>query len=56
VWKHRRDREDTTTDPGFDYEAWKVKHTAFANEAVPKWTAAVKNEFGNAKTKYACVG
>lgn len=56
MWKHRKDRNDKTTDPGFDYEAWKVKHTAFADEAVPKWIAAVKQQFGKPQTKYACVG
>lgn len=56
VWKHRKDRNDKTTDPSFDYEAWKVKHTAFADVAVPRWVAAVKEKFGKPETKYACVG
>jgi hypothetical protein len=56
VWKHRKDRFDTTTDPGFDYEAWKAKHITFADEAVPKWVEAVKKEYGKPETKYACVG
>jgi len=56
VWKHRKNRHDRETDPNFDYEAWKVKHTNFANEAVPKWVEAVKAEYGKENTKYACVG
>ncbi|KAL4966417.1 Alpha/Beta hydrolase protein [Aspergillus stella-maris] len=55
VWKHRKNRHDKS-NPNFDYEAWKNKHTAFANEAVPRWVEAVKREFGRAETKYACVG
>ncbi|KAJ7056259.1 Alpha/Beta hydrolase protein [Mycena amicta] len=53
---HRKDRHDTTTEPGFDYEAWKAKHQAFAAVAVPKWIAEVKEKFGTPSTKYACVG
>jgi hypothetical protein len=56
VWKHRKDRSDTTTEPGFDYQAWLGKHTAFADEVVPKWVEAVKKEYGSPSTKYACVG
>ncbi|KAF2477340.1 NAD(P)-binding protein [Lindgomyces ingoldianus] len=56
VWKHRKDRHDRTTEPDFDYEAWKKKHTSFAKEVVPKWVAAVKQEYGKPATKYACVG
>ncbi|KAF2172045.1 hypothetical protein M409DRAFT_63541 [Zasmidium cellare ATCC 36951] len=56
VWKHRRNRSDTTSDPGFDYEAWKRKHTAFADSVVPKWISAVKEQFGTTSTRYACVG
>ncbi|KAK5047269.1 hypothetical protein LTR84_006791 [Exophiala bonariae] len=55
VWKHRKDRNDNS-DPNFDYEAWKVKHITFADEAVPKWVTEVKSKFGNSDTKYACVG
>jgi len=55
VWKHRKDRNDRS-EPGFDYEAWKVKHTTFADEAVPKWVKEVKESYGHAETKYACVG
>lgn len=56
VWKHRKDKNDTTTEPNFDYEAWKAKHIAFADEAVPKWVEAVKQQHGSSSTKYACVG
>jgi dienelactone hydrolase len=56
VWKHRKSRDDRETEPDFDYEAWKKKHTAFADENVPIWVAAVKKEFGKPGTKYACVG
>lgn len=55
VWKHRKDRHDRT-DPDFDYEAWKKKHTADADEYVTKWVARVKAQYGSEKTKYACVG
>ena len=55
VWKHRKNRHDSQ-DPNFDYEAWKKKHTAFADVAVPKWVQAVREGFGKASTKYACVG
>lgn len=56
VWKHRKNRHDKTTDPGFDYEAWKAKHTAFADVAVPKWFEAVKEQYGKAGRQWACVG
>ncbi|KUJ08229.1 alpha/beta-hydrolase [Mollisia scopiformis] len=56
VWKHRKDRNDTTTDPGFDYEAWKTKHMAFADRVVPGWIEEVKRHYGKPNTKYACVG
>ncbi|KAK7702625.1 hypothetical protein SLS64_009588 [Diaporthe eres] len=45
VWKHRKDRHDTTTEPDFDYEAWKKKHQGFAAEAVPGWVDAVKAKY-----------
>nr|RBQ91263.1 hypothetical protein FVER53263_13894 [Fusarium verticillioides] len=54
VWKHRKDRH--TQNPDFDYEAWKRKHTAFADVAVPKWVAAVKKSYGTNTAKFACVG
>ncbi|KAM6529042.1 hypothetical protein FALCPG4_009994 [Fusarium falciforme] len=54
VWKHRKDRH--THNPDFDYEAWKRKHTAFADAAVPKWVDAVKKSYGASTTKFACVG
>lgn len=56
VWKHRQDRHDTTTEPNFDFEAWKKKHQDFAAEAVPGWADAVKAKYGTPGTKYACVG
>ncbi|KAJ5698351.1 hypothetical protein N7462_000356 [Penicillium macrosclerotiorum] len=55
VWKHRRNRHDRS-NPGFDYEAWKQKHMAFADEAVPQWIEEVKHIYGKPSTKYACVG
>ncbi|OJJ61882.1 hypothetical protein ASPSYDRAFT_75877 [Aspergillus sydowii CBS 593.65] len=55
VWKHRRDRHDHS-NPDFDYEAWKQKHMAFADEAVPRWVDEVKRTYGQSSTKYACVG
>ncbi|KAH0372754.1 dienelactone hydrolase, partial [Aureobasidium melanogenum] len=55
VWKHRKNRHDNS-DPDFDYETWKKKHTAFADEAVPKWVKAVQEGYGKESTKYACVG
>lgn len=54
VWKHRWDRHEV--NPEFDYQAWKQKHTAFADECVPKWVDAVKQQYGSEGTKYACVG
>ncbi|KAF2106507.1 Alpha/Beta hydrolase protein [Lophiotrema nucula] len=56
VFMHRKHKDDKETDPNFDYEAWKKKHTAFANEAVPKWIEAAKAEYGTPKSKFACVG
>lgn len=56
VYLHRKDRNDTATEPGFDYEAWKAKHTAFANEATPGWVKEVKAKYGKPNTKFACVG
>jgi len=56
VWKHRKDRNDKTTDPDFDYEAWMKKHMAFADEAVPGWVKEAKARYGKPDTKYACVG
>ncbi|KAI0975709.1 alpha/beta-hydrolase [Xylaria arbuscula] len=56
VWKHRKDRHDKTTDPSFDYEAWKKKHIEFANEAVPRWVTTVVAQYGKANSKIACIG
>ncbi|KAF7311829.1 Dienelactone hydrolase [Mycena indigotica] len=56
VTLHRKERGDTTMEPSFDFEAWKAKHQAFAQVAVPKWIAEVKAKYGSADTKYACVG
>lgn len=56
MWKHRKNRNDTTTEPDFDYEAWKKKHMAFSDEAVPRWVEEVKAKYGTAETKFACVG
>ncbi|KAI0448773.1 hypothetical protein F5B21DRAFT_518683 [Xylaria acuta] len=55
VWKHRKDRHDDS-DPSFDYEAWKKKHIAFADMAVPIWADAVLAQYGRPDTKFACVG
>ncbi|KAK5560181.1 hypothetical protein LTR46_001931 [Exophiala xenobiotica] len=55
VWKHRKNRNDRS-NPDFDYEAWKKKHTTFADQVVPSWVETVKAQFGRATTKYACVG
>lgn len=55
VWKHRKNRLDKS-DPTFDYEAWKRKHIAFADAAVPRWVQAAKAQYGSVGTKYACVG
>ncbi|KAK5174344.1 uncharacterized protein LTR77_001424 [Saxophila tyrrhenica] len=56
VWKHRKHRKDTTTEPNFDYEAWKAKHMAFSKDAVPAWVKAVKEKYGKPGIKFACVG
>lgn len=42
--------------PGFDFEAWKEKHAAFAEKKVPEWAKEVKQMYGKPNTKYACVG
>ncbi|KAL5312819.1 hypothetical protein ACEPPN_019245 [Leptodophora sp. 'Broadleaf-Isolate-01'] len=55
VWKHRKDRNDRS-NPDFDYEGWKKKHTAFADVAVQKWVKEVKEAYGQPNTKYVCVG
>ncbi|KAI4593148.1 hypothetical protein KJ359_010072 [Pestalotiopsis sp. 9143b] len=56
VTKHRRDRHDTATEPDFDFEAWKLKHTRFSDQAVPQWVKAVRETYGKPQTKFACVG
>lgn len=56
MYLHRKNRQDTTTEPGFDYEAWKAKHIAFADKAVPKWVDEVKVKFNKSGRKFACVG
>ncbi|KAL8377859.1 hypothetical protein RB595_008511 [Gaeumannomyces hyphopodioides] len=55
VWKHRKNRHDNS-DSDFDYEAWKRKHTAFADEAVPKWVKAVKDQHSGNDARFVCVG
>ncbi|KAL4937914.1 hypothetical protein BDV06DRAFT_215512 [Aspergillus oleicola] len=55
VWKHRKNRHDNS-NLDFDYEAWKNKHTSFADEAMPRWVEAVKRGYGRPGTKYACIG
>ncbi|KAI1337356.1 hypothetical protein F5Y15DRAFT_408169 [Xylariaceae sp. FL0016] len=55
VWKHRKSRHDES-NPDFDYEAWKKKHTTYADAKVPEWVEAVKEKYGKADTRYACVG
>ncbi|KAH8655402.1 hypothetical protein BX600DRAFT_385175 [Xylariales sp. PMI_506] len=55
VWKHRKNRHDVQ-NKDFDYDAWKRKHTEFADVAVPQWVKAVKERYGTASAKYACVG
>ena len=32
------------------------KHTSFADENVPKWVSAVKEDYGQPTTKFVCVG
>jgi dienelactone hydrolase len=56
VWKHRKDKTDKTTDPGFDHAAWRDKHVSFARATVPKWTKAIADKYGKETTKYCCVG
>lgn len=56
MWLHRKDKNDTTTDPDFDFEAWRAKHSAFADEVTPKWAKEVKEKYGKVGMKYACVG
>jgi len=56
IWKHRKDANDKTTDPGFDFGAWRDKHTTFAISTVPKWSKTIASSYGTETTKYACVG
>ncbi|KAJ7679490.1 dienelactone hydrolase [Mycena polygramma] len=56
VQLHRKDRNDVTTDPKFNFDEWKAKYQAFAAVAVPKWVDALKAQFGTPETKYAAVG
>lgn len=56
IWKHRKTKDDTTTDPDFDFDAWLKKHIPVADKDVPKWVAEVKKEYGKADTKFSCVG
>ncbi|KAK1975555.1 dienelactone hydrolase [Colletotrichum cereale] len=59
-----RAAKDDPLPPGFDLAAWRAKHSAFAAETVPRWTAAVRARFGaelraatgTDKTRFACVG
>ncbi len=46
VQRHRKNRHDRTTNPNFDYEAWKQKHMAFADQHVPKWIVEVVERYG----------
>lgn len=52
---HRADGRNWT-DTTITWDEWKAKHRAFAEENVPKWITAIKQEFGKPGTKYACVG
>lgn len=56
VWKHRKDKDDKTTDPNFDQAAWRNKHVSFAVATVPKWTKTIASKYGTPSTKYCCVG
>ncbi|KAF7311830.1 Dienelactone hydrolase [Mycena indigotica] len=56
VTRYLKTQGNPTTEPGFDFQAWTDKHQAFAQVAVPKWIAEVKEKYGGADTKYACVG
>ncbi|CAK7200427.1 hypothetical protein SEUCBS139899_003122 [Sporothrix eucalyptigena] len=56
VWVHRKDDDDKETEPAFSYEAWKIKHQKFADAHVTYWVDAAKAKYGQADTKYACVG
>ncbi|GJC89294.1 protein AIM2 [Colletotrichum liriopes] len=62
ISKYRNSKNDPLP-PGFDHAAWRTKHSTFASETVPKWTAAVKERFGaelkaetGKETRFACVG
>ena len=45
-----------TPHEGFNFEEWLAKYSKIAEENVPKWVDAVKQKYGKAETKYACVG
>ncbi|KAK5110977.1 hypothetical protein LTR85_000687 [Meristemomyces frigidus] len=56
VWKHRKNKDDSSMEPDFDFQAWLAKHTAVSDVLVPKWVAEVKAKYGKEGTKFACVG
>ncbi|KAL6859862.1 hypothetical protein ACO1O0_003886 [Amphichorda felina] len=55
IWKHLQDPPGAENND-FDYEAWKDKHTAFADEAAPKWAKDVAERYRNGDAKFFCVG
>lgn len=56
VWKYFKSGDDPLLQPGFDFQSWKAKHKAFADEHVPGWIEKVKDSYGKPGTKYAAVG
>lgn len=41
---------------GWSLPEWAMKHKGFADQAVPKWAAAVKEKYGKEGTKFASLG
>lgn len=56
IWLHRKDKNDKTTEPGFDSAAWINEKMVGAKKVVPGWVDAVKEKLGKPGTKFACVG
>jgi dienelactone hydrolase len=54
VYLHREDGK--WTDQSQTFEQWLAKYQAVAEGYIPKWIEAIKAQFGNQDTKYACVG
>ncbi len=52
VWKHSK---TPLNDPNFDFEAWKTKHMASADEVAAKWVQNVKSEVWERRESPICL-